>query len=66
MKQTIQKQRHTGFQRIWSATGYSIQGLKAAWANEAAFRQEVFIVILLTPAAFWLGQTMTQRRRNAR
>lgn len=61
MKEKIKKQHRTGLQRIWAATGYSIQGLKEAWANEAAFRQELFIVILLTPAAFWLGQTMTQR-----
>lgn len=39
----------TGFSRIVHATGYSIQGLKAAWRNEAAFRQEC---ALLTIASF--------------
>ncbi|WP_418113645.1 diacylglycerol kinase [Vibrio scophthalmi] len=44
----------TGFSRIVHATGYSIQGLKAAWCNEAAFRQEcallaiaIFITVFL-------------------
>lgn len=43
----------TGFSRIVHATGYSIQGLKAAWRNEAAFRQEcVLLIIAALIAAF--------------
>lgn len=61
MIEKAKKQQRTGLQRIWAATGYSMKGLKEAWSNEAAFRQELFIVILLTPVAFWLGQTMMQR-----
>ena len=34
---------------ILHATRYSIKGLKAAWLLEAAFRQEVVLVILLAP-----------------
>jgi len=30
-------------------------GLASAWKNEAAFRQETILAILLIPAAFWLG-----------
>jgi diacylglycerol kinase (ATP) len=33
-----------------------MQGLEAAWRHEAAFRQEVFLAIVLVPLAFWLGQ----------
>jgi len=29
----------TGFKRILNATGYSLAGFKAAYQNEAAFRQ---------------------------
>lgn len=57
----MQKQIRTGWQRLWKATGYSIQGLKAAWINEAAFRQELLLVLFLIPVALWLGTTMTQR-----
>lgn len=57
----MQKQICTGWQRLWKATGYSIQGLKAAWINEAAFRQELLLVLFLIPVALWLGTTMTQR-----
>jgi diacylglycerol kinase (ATP) len=57
----MEKQRRTGWRRLWAATGYSIQGLKAAWINEAAFRQELLLVLVLAPLACWLGTTMIQR-----
>lgn len=53
--------RATGFKRVWNATRYSIAGLRAAWQNEAAFRQEVVLVLLLAPLGLWLGTTATQR-----
>ena len=34
-----------------AATGYSLQGLKAAWRNEAAFRQEGVLFIILAVIA---------------
>lgn len=46
-----------GLERIIKATGYSWQGLKAAYKNEAAFRQEIFLAIILVPLGIWLGQT---------
>ncbi len=55
------KKRDTGWRRLVKAAGYSIQGLKTAWINETAFRQEVVLVLVLVPAACWLGTTMTQR-----
>jgi diacylglycerol kinase (ATP) len=54
-------QNSTGWRRLWNATGYSIAGFKAAWRNEAAFRQELVIVLILLPTAFWLGENFTQR-----
>ena len=36
----------TGFTRIIKAAGYSWKGLRAAWINEAAFRQEGVAVLL--------------------
>jgi diacylglycerol kinase (ATP) len=57
----MRKNSRTGWRRIWNATIYSIKGLKAAWRNESAFRQESAIVLVLLPAAFWVGDTLTQR-----
>jgi diacylglycerol kinase (ATP) len=44
----------TGLKRILNAFNYSYAGLKAAFKNEDAFRQEVFLAIVLIPLTFWL------------
>jgi len=49
----------TGLSRIWHATGYSLQGLRAGW-GETAFRQEAVASLILLPLAFWLGQGWVQ------
>lgn len=54
------KPGNTGLYRILKATGYSMKGLRSAWSNEAAFRQELLLMVLLTPLAFWLGEGLTQ------
>lgn len=43
-----------GLRRVWNAIFYSIDGLKAAFVHEAAFRQEVVLAVLLIPLALWL------------
>jgi len=47
----------TGVARIIGAAGYSWQGLTAAYQHEAAFRQELFLSLILIPLALWLGET---------
>jgi len=44
----------TGIKRILNATGYSLAGFKAAFQNEAAFRQIILINIVLIPITFFL------------
>jgi diacylglycerol kinase (ATP) len=44
----------TGLTRVWNAFLYSLEGLRAAFRHEDAFRQEVFLAALLVPAAFFL------------
>jgi diacylglycerol kinase (ATP) len=43
--------------RLVSAFNYSCQGLKAAWRNEAAIRQEILAGCFFVPLAFWLAQS---------
>ena len=45
----------TGLRRLLNAFGYSVDGFKAAYKHEDAFRQEVLFSIILTPLAFYLG-----------
>lgn len=47
----------SGFKRISNATGYSLSGFKAAFVNEAAFRQIILINIVLIPISFLLNIT---------
>ncbi len=43
----------TGLKRVWNAFFYSIDGLRAAFRHEDAFRQEVLLAVLLVPAALF-------------
>jgi diacylglycerol kinase (ATP) len=49
-----------GFKRVANAARYSMQGLVAALRYESAFRQELLLAAVLTPAAFWVGQNASQ------
>jgi len=44
-----------GLARVWHATRYSLNGLRAGW-DEPAFRQEAIAAVVLLPASFWLGR----------
>lgn len=55
-----QKAQH-GFERLRRASGFSWQGLRAAWMHEAAFREEVIALLILTPCAWWLGDNALER-----
>ena len=55
------KPGNTGVRRIIRATRFSAQGLAQAWRHEAAFRQELVLVIVMAPAALWLGQSIVER-----
>ena len=51
----------TGIARIIDATGYSVKGFIFAWKNEAAFRQEFCLAVILIPLACWLGTNAVER-----
>ncbi|HSC79840.1 MAG TPA: diacylglycerol kinase [Chitinolyticbacter sp.] len=44
----------TGVQRVINALGYSLDGLKAGWDNEAAFRQVSLLACVGVPLAFFI------------
>ena len=50
-----------GLERIAKAAGYSIAGLKAAYKNEAAIRQETWLMIVFLPLAFYVGNSNIER-----
>jgi diacylglycerol kinase (ATP) len=54
-------QNASGWRRVVNAFGFSIKGLKACYRLEEAFRQELLVIIPLTPVAIWLAGTPTER-----
>ena len=44
----------TGLIRVWNAFNYSLAGLRAAYRHEDAFRQEVWLAVILIPLALFL------------
>jgi diacylglycerol kinase (ATP) len=46
-----------GLARIWAATIYSIDGLRACFRSEEAFRLELILSLIFGPLAFILGET---------
>src|SRR5450432_4231942 len=51
----------TGFTRLLRAFVYSFQGFRHAWREEAAFRQEAGLSLLVIPAGLYLGRTGVER-----
>jgi diacylglycerol kinase (ATP) len=50
-----------GVRRLINATRYSRDGLRAAWRNEDAFRQEVLLSAVLVPLALWLPIALVEK-----
>ncbi|WP_108946927.1 diacylglycerol kinase [Shewanella halifaxensis] len=50
-----------GIKRVIRATGFSIQGLKSAWKNEAAFRQELVLAAIMLPIALFVDASLVER-----
>ncbi len=51
----------TGTKRILNAAVYSWQGLKATYRHEAAFRQELWLTVVLAPAGIYLGDSLLEK-----
>jgi len=47
--------------RVIRAFGYSLSGLRTAYLNESAFRQELLLTLVLVPFGLWLGRTGAER-----
>jgi len=51
----------TGLPRLWNAFFYSLDGFKAAYRHEDAFRQEVFLALVMIPLAFFVSAEAVER-----
>lgn len=50
-----------GLVRLMKAVQYSWKGFKSAFKHEEAFRQELILVVVLSPLGYWLGENGVER-----
>jgi diacylglycerol kinase (ATP) len=55
------RDKPSGVTRIVRAFGYSWQGFRYAWREEAAFRQEFCLAVAVVPAGLYLGRSGIER-----
>ncbi|HHL45120.1 MAG TPA: diacylglycerol kinase [Gammaproteobacteria bacterium] len=56
----LNKPDHRGLVHVWRAFQYSVQGLRAAWRYEEAFRLELLACVLMIPLGIWLGRSAVE------
>jgi diacylglycerol kinase (ATP) len=57
----IDRQKPTGITRVLRAFGYSFAGFAHCWREEAAFRQEVLLSLMVVPLGLYLGRDGIER-----
>jgi diacylglycerol kinase (ATP) len=55
------KQPMRSIMRLVYATRWSLKGFRSTLKSEEAFRQEVLLLVVLTPLAWWLGDNGIER-----
>lgn len=49
------------WKKLFTATGFSLAGLRAAYRHEQAFRLELLVLVFVVPLGLWFGETGVQR-----
>lgn len=57
----MQRPKPTGLVRVLRAFGASFRGFRGAFCNEAAFRQELAVAVVVIPLGFYLGNSGVER-----
>ena len=60
-KEKIEQELKQTSVRLWRATGYSLGGLRAAFRHEQAFRQEVYLLLIVVPLGLWWGDGAVEK-----
>jgi diacylglycerol kinase (ATP) len=57
----LERDKPRGFTRLFRAFGASGKGLVGAFTEEAAFRQELALAVIVVPLGLWLGHNGVER-----
>jgi diacylglycerol kinase (ATP) len=58
---TVDRYKPRGILRVMRALGASVNGLAGAFREEAAFRQELGLAVVVIPLGLWLGHGGVER-----
>ncbi len=61
MNDVGERLKPTGFTRLFRAMGASWKGFVGAFREEAAFRQELALAVVVIPLGLWLGRNGIER-----
>ncbi len=61
MNDVGERLKPTGITRLFRALCVSSQGLAGAFREEAAFRQELALAVVVIPLGLWLGRNSVER-----
>jgi diacylglycerol kinase (ATP) len=61
MSETVDRFKPTGMTRVFNAARVSMLGLAGAFREEAAFRQELALAVVVIPLGLWLGRNGVER-----
>lgn len=61
MPSLMDRVKPIGVRRLLRAFGYSFQGFRHAWREEAAFRQEFGLAVAVVPLGLYLGRSGVER-----
>ncbi len=57
----MQSENNVGVRRLINALRWTVKGFRSTFKNEEAFRQEVFLTLVLAPLGLWLGDNGIER-----
>ena len=57
----MDRPKPTGVTRVARAFGNSLKGFSGAFREEAAFRQELALAVVVVPLGLWLGRSGVER-----
>jgi diacylglycerol kinase (ATP) len=57
----MQSDDNVGIRRLFNALRWTLRGLKSTFKHEEAFRQEVYLCMVLTPLGLWLGENGVEK-----
>ena len=54
--ETNKPNNNRGLRRLINAARWSMKGFRSTFKNEEAFRQELLLLIILSPVGYWMGE----------